>query len=104
MNYRRPTLGLGWILGMIQYSVCLAGGGALWILLALGTGFFWGDLLAQACASLFLLALVVAETGWIHVPTRNEHMGDYIADFLSSGAIVGFGMGITLFIGLSLSH
>ncbi len=98
------SLGLGWILGMVQYGVCLAGGGALWFIIARSTGFFWGDIMAQASACLLLLALIVAEAWWIHMPTRHDRAGDYVADFLSSGALAGFGIGVTLFIGLSLPH
>jgi hypothetical protein len=104
MKSSRQALGLGWILGMIQYGVCLAGGGALWFLAARLTGFFGGDFLSQASASILLLILITAEAWWIHVPARNEHVGDYVADFLSSAAIAGFGMGVALFIGLALPH
>jgi hypothetical protein len=102
MKLDRRTLGLGWILGMIQYGVCLAGGGALWYLAASATAFFGGDFLAQSSASLLLLILIVAEAWWIHMPARNEHPGDYVADFLSSAAIAGFGMAVALLVGLSL--
>jgi hypothetical protein len=102
MKSTRQALGLGWILGMIQYGVCLAGGGALWYLVARATGFFGGDLLEQSSAFLLLLILIVAEAWWIHVPSRNEHVGDYVADFLSSAAIAGFGMAVVVFIGWAL--
>jgi hypothetical protein len=38
------------------------------------------------------------------MPTRHDSAGDYVADFLSSGALAGFGIGVALFIGLSLPH
>jgi hypothetical protein len=104
MKSNRQTFDLGWILGMVQYGVCLAGGGALWFLAARATGFFGDDLLEQASAFLILLILIVAEAWWIHVPSRNEHAGDYVADFLSSAAIAGFGMAVVVFIGLALPH
>jgi len=104
MKSSRQTLGLGWILGMIQYGLCLAGGGALWFLAARFTDFFGEDLLEQASAFLLLLILIVAEALWIHLPSRNEHIGDYVADFFSSAAIAVFGMAVTLFIGLALPH
>ena len=84
------------LLGTIQYGVALAGGGALWLLLAQVTGFFGGDLVLQALATGLLLALIAAEAWWAHLPGAPNPWGDYLVDFLSSAAIAGFGMAVVL--------
>ncbi len=90
------------LLGTIQYGVALAGGGALWLVLAEGTDGFGGDLLAQIVAVALLLALIVAEAAWAHMPGAHNVWGDYLVDFLSSAAIAGFGMAVVAAVGLVL--
>ena len=90
------------LLGTIQYGVALAGGGALWLLLAQATGFFGGDLLAQALAVGLLLALIAAEAWWAHLPGAPHLWGDYLVDFLSSAAVAAFGMAVVAAVGLVL--
>ena len=91
----RPSR-VAWYLGTIQYGTLLFAGGALWFLAAVLTGFFWGDLAAQASAVLVLLALIAAEAYWSHMPTAGSPLADYLIDFLSSAAIAGFGMAVVL--------
>ena len=104
MKSDRQAQGAGWLLGSIQYGVCLFGGGALWFLLARLTGFFGGNLGTQVAACLLLLALIIAEAWWSHMPTVHNPVGDYIVDLLSSAAIAGFGMAVVLAILAVLPH
>lgn len=92
------------LLGTIQYGVALAGGGALWLLLAQATGFFGGDLLVQGVAVVLLLALIAAEAWWAHMPGARNPWGDYLIDFLSSAAIAAFGMAVVAAVGLALQR
>lgn len=89
-------------LGTIQYGVALAGGGALWALLAWRTAGFGGNLGTQGGAVGLLLALIAAEAWWAHIPTKRNSWGDYLVDFLSSAAIAGFGMAVVAAVGLVL--
>ena len=96
MNRSRQLKGLGLYLGTIQYCACLFVGGALWLLTAMSTGFFWGDIASQAVASLLLLGVIAAESWWAHLPTFGNQARDYIFDFLSSAGIAIFGMLVVL--------
>ena len=89
-------------LGTIQYGVALAGGGALWLLPAWGTDFFWGNCAAQALAGGALLALIAAEAWWAHIPSPRSLWDGYLVDLASSAAIAGFGMAVVAGIGLVL--
>lgn len=102
MKPGRQVQGAGWFLGTIQYGAGLFGGGALWFLAARVTGFFGGDLLAQATACLLLLVLVLAEAWWSYRSTFGKRPGDFVADLVSSAAIAGFGMVMVLAIFLAV--
>jgi hypothetical protein len=104
MKPRKSPQGLMMLLGTIQYGVVLAGGGALWLLLAEGTGFFGGDLPVQIIAIGLLLALIAAEAWWAHMPGASNPWGDYLVDFLSSAAIAAFGMAVVVAVGLALQR
>jgi hypothetical protein len=96
MEKSRRSLGALWFLGTSQYCICLFGGGALWLLAAQATGFFWGSLAAQIGASLLLLLVIGLESWWAHVPSSENQVNDYVGDFLTSAAITGFGMAVVL--------
>ena len=85
-----------WYLGTIQYCACLFGGGALWFLAAVGTGFFWDNLAAQITACGLLAALIGAESWWARMTPAGNPVGDFLVDLLSSAAIAGFGMAVVL--------
>lgn len=95
---------LVWFLGTIQYGIFLFGGGAVWFIVASATGFFGGDLANQVMACLLLVALVVAESWWAHLPAAGSEIGNLLVDFLTSAAIAGSGMAVVLGILLWLPH
>jgi hypothetical protein len=99
VKQRKSPQGVMLFLGTIQYGVALAGGGALWLVVAMGTGFFGGDLVLQIGAVGLLLALIAAEAWWAHMPSKRNPWGDYFVDFLSSAAIAGFGMAVVAAVG-----
>ena len=96
MRHREATRGVIWYLGTVQYCVCLFGGGALWFLAALLTGFFGDDPAIQVAACLVLLALIIAEAWWAHMPGSGNELGDFVVDILTSAAIAGFGMAVVV--------
>ena len=96
MRHREAPRGVIWYLGTVQYCVCLFGGGALWFLAALLTGFFGDDPAIQAAACLVLLALIIAEAWWAHMPGSGNELGDFVVDILTSAAIAGFGMAVVV--------
>ena len=96
MKRSRPQQGVAWYLGAIQYCICLFGGGALFFLILRLTGFFWGDPTAQIVACLLLVIIVLAESWWAYMPTAGSGLGEFIADLLTSLAIVAFGMAVVI--------
>ena len=96
MRHREAPRGIVWYLGTVQYCVCLFGGGALWFLAAQITGFFGDDPIVQVAACLALLALIVAESWWAHMPGSGNELGDFVVDILTSAGIVGFGMAVVV--------
>ena len=100
MKLGQQVPGLGMYLGTIQYGVFLFGGGAGWLLFALGTDFFWQNPLSQVAAGLLLLGLITAEACWAHVPVVGGGVGDFLVDFFSSAAIAAFGRAIVVAIAL----
>jgi len=88
-------MGVAWYVGTIQYCVCLFVGGAVWFLTAQATGFFWGYAVAQVVATGLLLALILAESWWAHMPGSGNELLDFAMDVLMSAAIAGFGMLVT---------
>ena len=100
MKRRSTESIIWWYLGATQYCLCLFAGGALWLVAAIGTGFFWDDLPAQISACLLLLLVIAAETWWAHMPASDSQTSsasaDLFVDFLSSAAIAAFGMSVVL--------
>jgi|SRR5436190_18349789 len=95
MKARAPR-GVTWYLGTIQYCVCLFGGGALWFVAAQATGFFGNDLTFQVAAFAVLLAVILAESWWAHMPGSGNEARDFAADILTSAALAGFGMAMVV--------
>jgi hypothetical protein len=98
MKHSRASLGLAWYLGSIQYCVCLFVGGAAWFIAARLTGFFGDDPATQLAACLVLLAIILAESWWAHMPGSGNELGEFVVDVLTSAAIAGFGMVVVAFI------
>lgn len=95
MKARAPR-GVAWYIGTIQYCVCLFGGGALWFLAARLTGFFGNDLAIQVAACAVLLAVIIAESWWAHMPGPENELSEFAVDIVMSAAIAGFGMAVVV--------
>ncbi len=104
MKPGQQRLGTLWLLGSVQYGTCLFGGGALWLLAAQLTSGFGGDPITQAGACLLLIALIIGEAWWSHIPTVKHSAREFLIDCLSSATIAGFGMAVVLAILLWVPH